>query len=137
MMNKGFAKRLESLKRAMQLVFYVCAQNSDVAPSTEQKTIYRKPVKIKDKYFEVQTWDVGIRIAGAIRRKSSEHAGQSSPEDSQSRRVSPRPHKRRGHWHHYWTGPRNSEQTLVLRWVAPTIVGIYEEGNGPVVIHKE
>lgn len=33
-----------------------------------------------------------------------------------------RAHIRRGHWHHYWTGPRGSKQTYVLHWLPPIIV---------------
>lgn len=34
-----------------------------------------------------------------------------------------RPHVRRAHWHHYWTGPREGERRTVLRWLSPILVG--------------
>lgn len=34
------------------------------------------------------------------------------------------PHVRRAHWHHYWTGARESaERCLVLKWIPPVFVG--------------
>ncbi|WP_295617345.1 hypothetical protein [uncultured Intestinimonas sp.] len=33
-----------------------------------------------------------------------------------------RSHTRRGHWHHYWTGPRDGERALILKWTAPTVI---------------
>ena len=33
------------------------------------------------------------------------------------------PHSRRGHWHHYWVGKKDSgERRLILKWIAPTFV---------------
>ena len=29
---------------------------------------------------------------------------------------------RLAHWHHYWTGKQDGERSLVLHWIAPTIV---------------
>ena len=31
-----------------------------------------------------------------------------------------RPHIRRAHWHHYWTGP--GRKSLEVRWIQPTLV---------------
>ena len=31
-----------------------------------------------------------------------------------------RPHVRRAHWHHYWTG--TGRTTLEVRWIEPTLV---------------
>ena len=42
-----------------------------------------------------------------------------------------RAHVRRAHWHHYWTGKGRTE--LVLRWIAPTLVG---SGEKPATIHR-
>ena len=33
-----------------------------------------------------------------------------------------RPHTRRGHWHHYWTGTKDNRK-LILKWTAPIFVG--------------
>lgn len=34
-----------------------------------------------------------------------------------------RPHSRKGHWHHFWTGSKNSDnRKLELRWLSPTFI---------------
>ncbi|MCD8491987.1 MAG: hypothetical protein LRY51_08830, partial [Geovibrio sp.] len=33
-----------------------------------------------------------------------------------------RPHLRRAHWHGYWTGPRDGEQSFILKWLPPVFV---------------
>lgn len=42
-----------------------------------------------------------------------------------------RPHTRKAHWHHYWVGKGRKE--LVLRWIAPTVVGT---GECVATIHR-
>lgn len=33
------------------------------------------------------------------------------------------PHSRKGHWHHFWTGKRGTEERkLILKWVAPMFI---------------
>jgi hypothetical protein len=127
-LEKQFEKTLKISKKLMQLVLYICAQNAEIEENPVQKKIYRKPkseVILKDRYREVQKWDVGKQTGENIRkyRKSDsvryvyesngEKAGSSTPK---------RPHVRSGHWHHYWTGPHDGERKLVLNWLAPTFV---------------
>lgn len=86
----------------------------------------------------IRTWDVGIRLGPALRkalagRKQSPGPSPSSTEQSaQPGRPSLRPHWRRGHWHHYWTGPRSqpTERKIILHWLPPIPVGI-SEFNAP------
>ncbi|MFM2415427.1 MAG: hypothetical protein RL385_150 [Pseudomonadota bacterium] len=33
------------------------------------------------------------------------------------------PHLRRAHWHRFWTGPRDGERAIRLRWLSPILVG--------------
>jgi hypothetical protein len=42
--------------------------------------------------------------------------------ETESTRVSPRTHWRRGHWHRYWTGPVDGERKLVSKLLAPVLV---------------
>lgn len=45
---------------------------------------------------------------------------------------------RRGHWHHFWTGPMDNAQDrkLVLKWLPPIFVGSSQDGEMPVTLHK-
>lgn len=121
-------------KKTLQLVLYVCAQNAEIAPSSEQAFYTRRSTTIKDRYAEIRKWDVGVRIGNAVRAYKRRSA--SSPESSGTH-SSPRPHMRRGHWHSFWTGPKAaaSERKLILKWVAPTFVCVSEDKDMPVTLH--
>lgn len=122
----------EMIKNALELVLYICAQNTDVTASPKQATYHPKKGKIEDRYAEVRTWDVGVRLAPKIRlAREAERKGTSGEHKSH---ASPRAHMRRGHWHHYWTGPKDGERNLILKWTAPMLIGGVDE-NSPAVIH--
>jgi hypothetical protein len=55
-------------------------------------------------------------------------ASAGSPSEEGASHASPRPHYRRAHWHHFWTGPRNvpGERKLILKWLPPIPVGIQD-----------
>lgn len=98
-------------------VAYLCSANADIVPSYKpQRGLKRNNAKRRSQ----ATWhDVGYRIGSELRSYnrarsvSSEHLGGTV-----------RPHMRRAHWHHYWTGPRDGERKLVLKWLPPTMVGV-------------
>lgn len=115
------------IKRLIQLVLYICADNAEIAENPVQKAITRKPppgTKPKDVYREIRSWDVGIKFAKAIKEASGSASGSHTREGGE--RQSPRPHTRRGHWHHYWTGAKG-DRKLILKWTAPTFVGARED----------
>ena len=124
------------LKQILQVILYILAQNAEITPSSEQSFITKRGKTLKDKYSEIRKWDVGIRVGAAIRqqkiRKQSEW-----PERNQSGHNSPRPHMRRGHWHHFWTGPKTQpeERKLILKWLSPMTVAANPD-DAPIVLHK-
>ena len=95
---------------------YLCSRNADIA------AVY-SPVKEKRrnnaKRRSNATWhEVGYRIGTELRnynRTKSERG------EKTGRKV--RPHMRRAHWHRYWVGS-GKERRLVLKWLAPTMVGV-------------
>ena len=115
----------------VQLVLYLCAENIDMprVPS-HPNTRVRRSGQV-DVVRTPRTWDVGVRIGATIRKYRNEEARRAGT--AQSKRESPRPHIRRAHWHHFWTGPRDGERKLILRWLPPIPVGVQEDG--PVVVH--
>lgn len=59
--------------------------------------------------------DAVIRKGYAAEKNRTEKTGSHAPKA---------PHVRRAHWHHYWTGARESaERCLVLKWIPPVFVG--------------
>ena len=103
------------LVKAIQLMLYLVAQNADITDDQPYKKKSRKV--ITDVPSEVHTYSVGVRIGAAMRRGRIKHESgmTGSPK---------RPHSRRGHWHHYWTGSKQipEERKLILKWLAPIYV---------------
>lgn len=124
------------LKQILQVILYILAQNAEITPSPEQNTVMKRGKSIKDKYSEIRKWDVGIRVGTAIRQqKAREHTEQIKRK--QNGHSSPRPHMRRGHWHHFWTGSKTQpeERKLILKWLSPMTVAANPD-DVPVVIHE-
>jgi hypothetical protein len=136
------AERRAALCRTLNLVYYICSVNSEISPAAERRTAARASpdIVIKDKYREIRRWDVGIRISSAIRRANEEErkneTGERGGESGGHPRNTMRPHTRRAHWHHYWTGKRDSDlRTRVLKWLPPAYVGArLDDDEMPVVI---
>lgn len=127
--------------KAIQLVLYICASNAEIAEDPQQSKITRRSVVVKDKFSEVRRWDVATRIAVNIRKAGNIiHMEREEKETPLTEgRRSPRPHIRRGHWHHFWTGSQQeNNRKLILRWVEPTFINSQEERAEelPVVIRE-
>lgn len=123
---------LHDLLVAMQFILYLASENADVqdVPQAKAPRPRKKRGQILDKASEVKEKAVGVRIGNAIRKiKSPSHSSQGGTG------TKVRPHSRRGHWHHYWTGPRDGDRKLVLKWTAPTFIHIDEFRNDTVVIY--
>lgn len=109
---------------AMQLLLYLVADNADISDDvTPQIRVVNSSAAGKrkpwhDKASDVVGKNVGVRIGAAFRRSSSR-----KPDSDRTGTGSAKsPHMRRGHWHHYWRGPKNGNRELVLRWTAPTMI---------------
>lgn len=119
----------ELVLSALQLYLYLCSDKPDIEPNPEQQKIYRprSPVSpIRDKIREIDTQDVGFRIGAVLRWKpKQEKSSDVESHSDHSERHPMRPHTRRGHWHHYWVGPKSNpkEQRLILKWTHPMLVG--------------
>ena len=109
----------------LNLLLLLCCKNVDIVgrttsrpgPSFDKRT--GSPLVTSD----VRHWDVGSRQGAALR---ASYASQTQTEQIAGH-ASPRAHVRRAHWHHFWTGPKDSvDRKLALNWVAPVLVGIGE-----------
>lgn len=128
-------------RKTLQIILYLCAQNAEIAPDSEQAFITKRSStgRIRDRYAEIRKWDVGFRIGAAVRKARSVPAEPRKQTDSSTgaTHASPRPHMRRAHWHNFWTGSKSEPETrkLVLKWIAPTIVGVSDYDETPVTLH--
>lgn len=147
--NEGFltADEQEEFYRAkaniitpfLNLVIYLCSENADLpARPVHPSRIPTKKGKIQTAQ-EVRRWDVGVREGAALKR-NGEGVRAEGGAGSEEGRSSPRPHYRRAHWHHYWTGPRDKpeDRKLIVKWLPPTLVGVkdVDGDNRPMVIRR-
>lgn len=114
----------EIVYKLIQLVLYICAQNKEIEEDVITRKTYRKPKtenSIKDKFREVQKWNLGVEISQTIRKMSQRPSTSFSHRGNESSGVgtSKSPHVRRGHWHHFWIGKRNDERKRILKWIPP------------------
>ena len=110
---------------AIQLILYIVSENAEIDPAplpmerdkTDGKvTTLRK--SLEDKASQVREMSVGVRVGAALRKaKRAASSGKSAGAGGKKRS-----HTRRGHWHNYWTGPKEGERSLLLKWTAPTII---------------
>jgi hypothetical protein len=115
-------------------VLYLCSEDQDIVGDGLPGPV--PGIRTKRGWKEVaapsvRVWDVGWRV-GKMLAEARAREGEGRPVESRS---SPRPHVRRAHWHHYWTGPRDGERKLVLRWLHPVLVKA-NLGDFPAVVHR-
>jgi len=137
----------------VQLLLYICAENADLerfGPSlpTVSTAVVRPEITeqkvIKDKYHEIEAWNVGYRVVKSIKATVQAENNQSTTVSESGHRhrnrKRPRPHLRRGHWHLFRIGKRTmpEQQRLILHWLSPIPVNIKrgQETELPVVINS-
>lgn len=103
------------LEHILGSLLYISSKEADV------RTVYvpQKNQSRKSRQTDCTVHDVGFRIAPQLAevRRVYEHERQ---DGKTGRHVAP--HVRRGHWHGYWTGPREKPTGLEIKWIAPTVV---------------
>ena len=116
-----------------QLVLYTQAENADLQSRPSSGCGGKKKKRAPGVPKPPKITDVGVRIGQTIRKTTP---SVPSPDRETGGGWIVRPHSRRGHWHHFWTGPKKepSERKLVLRWVAPTFVNA--DGDITPTVHK-
>ena len=123
----------------MNALLYLCANNAQIQESQTTKATYRPQKTVKNKFSEVRKWECGYRYGAAVRQHTTERQARADGAVmSRAMEKTPRKamvaHMRRAHWHHYWTGKRGGERTLILHWIPPTFV--HGQESGVAVIHK-
>lgn len=119
----------------LQLLTYMGVAEKDIKESETTKRTYRprKPgAKIKNKFSELQMFDVGFYYGSKFRKKIKElgiDPENLTFEDDEIKtggkhktHKSPHPHLRQAHWSHYWCG-HGEKKELQRRWIEPTFVG--------------
>lgn len=132
----------------MQLLCYMTVKDPDINEDPITKSSYRPSKRIRNKFSEIQRYDVGIRIGSAITDKikrvekeiektNKENAAEENTtgenRQSEKRRKPPRPYFRNAHWHHYWTG--KGRTVYEVRWLEPVFCAGTGNTAQDVVIH--
>lgn len=111
----------------INVLLFLSCENTDIMENPVTKKTYRRSDFVKNKFSEIQMWDVGVRYGAAIRAyKGGSRSASSVPHRS------PRPHIRRAHWQRFRVGKGRKETRL--RWLMPITVN--GKGELPVVIRK-
>lgn len=119
----------------IQLLLYLCAANADVK-ERRPTTVNKKTLKAADKR-PVRCWDVGVRVGATIKRNRSYAAQTQHKGNDHKQHARPRPHLRRGHWSHFWTGKRDSaDRERILKWIEPVYINANTPDDLPTTIHK-
>lgn len=125
---------------AAQIVLYIQAQNADLQsrPSPARQKNRRSPMP---RQKPPKVIDVGYHIGQTIRKARTAPDPYPGDPENKGGGWTVRPHSRRGHWHHYWTGPRNDQnkRKLILRWTAPMFIHADGKDDKPTLyrIKKE
>lgn len=112
------------VSRIINVLLYLCAEEPDY--NKKPRIASAKPNYIADKPPRKLSYTVvGQRIGAAIRKGNAEVKERNARVSSEQGRshAPPVAHVRRAHWHHYWTGARDStDRKLILKWIPPVFV---------------
>ena len=123
---------------AIQLILYLVSENAEITPASGPvEGVYTPGGVIElrkakgDKASQVIEMAVGVRVGAAL------HTARRAAETGKAAGGggAKRSHTRRGHWHHYWTGPLQGTRRLLLKWTAPTIIHPEAADSDTVVIY--
>lgn len=119
---------------AMNACQYLCASNAEVQDlrvAKKDKPVIessgkRVPVSIK-------VSNVGYRIGESFERMYTKSNDETDNTRVGAKGIKKRPHVRRAHWHHYWTGPGRT--VLEVKWLEPIFV-MGTEDDVDIVEHR-
>ena len=130
-LNEHDRKDLEErFNFVLPILLYLASEDRDVESPNGDGTVPRKKgepttkKRAKNKSHSPRCWEVGWRVGPKLRKAREEYAANGVGRVGNG--VSPRPHVRRGHWHHYWTGSTKdpSGRKLILKWLHPILVNV-------------
>lgn len=133
----------QALNTAINLLYYLSAKNADIRTVKRSKKPHKpSPSQNNDPVPAVKQFDVGSEYAEIVYRHLSDNVDTDEdddddiPEEFTAARAKKagkkrRPHARRAHWQHYWTG--EGRKNLELRWKSDLFVGASRDDQATVV----
>jgi hypothetical protein len=143
--NSEIAQQARAVREPfLSVCLYLCADNAEIEGTGSR----RRPVLVKTRNGpRMMTpnaptfWEVAYRTGAALRRALEDEAIQYVPKGGSH--AAPRPHTRRAHWHHYWTGPKAklgaaqpTERVLVLKWIPQLKINVDDDRTVIPTIHE-
>lgn len=116
---------------ALNACQYLCASNAeikDVKVTKKDKPVIS--VGTKKNPVSIQVSNVGYYIGKRFEKMYEESISKDSRVGISG--IKKRPHVRRAHWHHYWTGPGRT--VLQVKWLEPIFV-MGEETDIKTTVH--
>ncbi|MBR0161934.1 MAG: hypothetical protein IJQ02_11725 [Oscillospiraceae bacterium] len=140
----------KALSTVVHLMYYLASKNADIKPVKPHKKKKKIPSTGKTEASPaVRLYDVGTEYAEIVYRRFRDNTDSSEdtvnteedstdPDDAENKEDQPRkpgkkrrPHVRRAHWQHYWTG--KGRTTLEVRWKSDLFVGANRDEQATVV----
>lgn len=115
-------------ERAIPLVLYICANG--IGPKNEllakRQRLLGSSLSKKGACKTVSApfaiiREIGRELGEEIAKREASERGKLS-----GMRKEMRPHMRRAHFQGYWTGPRQGERKIVIKWIPPILVAMRE-----------
>jgi len=126
--SAAMARDAEILKKVFNLLLYLCTDEPDydnqprrvkAKPTYTTYTPERPPCR-------TNITNVGTRIGAAIRldrQKAKELNDEAEQQSEHRKHASPIAHIRRGHYHSFWTGAKESvDRKIVVKWLPPMLI---------------
>lgn len=140
------------LNTIINLMYYLSSKNADIQEIKNNKKKSKTLAKSKDDSTPVvKQHEVGAKYAEIVYRKVKENAVATKDDEGTGAEVKDdqvvirtlrsggkrRPHARKAHWQHYWTG--KGRTTLEVRWISDLFVGANRDDQAVIVydIQKE
>jgi len=118
--NEEAKKSREDFLKIMNLVLYLCSKNMEVAGEYELKSKTHRRLVARNKKVKTMVKTVGYRVGSEITPSPARYLAKMSTGTPKQTKVV---HVRRAHWHSFWTGPMKGTRELIVKWVAPAIIG--------------
>ena len=131
--NVDYSKPLSTLPtflhNCLKQVLYLCTYNPEiiVSNSNKKESIHKS---LNTKNFT--SYDVGYKLGNTLRQYKKIKLEHESSKNKSKKKM---PHYRRGHFHKYWIGHKDSQEQII-KWVESVIVNKDLEINDNPIVHK-
>lgn len=104
----------------LQFLMYLSSKEPDITESSDTVNTYKPSEIIRNKYSEVQKWNVGVRYGAKIRCFDKQKMQQLDSYSASNKSSAKRPHMRKAHWERYHTGKGRIK--LITKWKEPVFI---------------